>query len=187
MTKMRTYQCPGCSGQFDYLHHPNIDSDPAPRFCPLCGFDTQADEDSGLQAAVTMPALPRGVAKNVDGIFRAEQEGAAFRAELSGEPSLNVTDQRDNLRYGDIAAVPVVNPVSQFIDQNPNVAGWQRQQGFEHSQRAHAPDPVLGRPLFPNAGVRAVKGLRAFHSAQRHVTTDTPALETQQPGYRARV
>jgi hypothetical protein len=81
MTKIRRYQCPECEGQFDYLHHPNPDDDPAPRFCPLCGYDTWADQHEQLSATVTAPHLHlKGAARNVDGIWKAEQRGAEHRA-----------------------------------------------------------------------------------------------------------
>lgn len=189
MTKMRTYQCPSCSGQFDYLHHPNVEADPPPRYCPLCGFDTESDDD-GLQAAITAPILHlKGVARNVDNIFRAEQEGAKFRADLTGESSLNVTNQRDNLRTGDMAAMPVVNDISRAMDASPVPVGFRggAEQGLAASQMAHNfPDPRTGRVIAPNAGAKTMNAVRNMHPTFGGATTDRPALETQQPGYRRR-
>jgi hypothetical protein len=188
MTKMRTYECPSCVGRFEYLHHPNVQADPPPRFCPLCGFDTLADEALALTVPITSPHIQNSaVVKGVDGAWQAEQEGAKFRAELSGESSLSITDMKDNLRAGDITAIPVNNTVTQAMEQTPGQFGWQREQGLAVSQLAHSfPDPRLGKVIMPNAGARAMNAVRSAHAAAGGTITDTPALETQQPGYRRR-
>lgn len=186
MTKMRQYRCPGCSDVFSYLHHPNSQDDPAPRFCPLCGFDTEAEVYGDV---IQMPSLAKGAARNVDGIFKAEQEGAAFRAELTGDSSLNITNQRDHLRPGDISAVPVVNDVTRAMDAQPHM-GFQggASRGLEAAHMAQTfADPRLGRVIEPNAGARAMRAVKTLHGSRGFSTTDVPALETQMPGYRPRV
>lgn len=182
MTKSVVYACPKCSGQFSYLHHPNPEQDPAPRFCPLCGFDTQADESSGLAPAITAPALMSARTRSIDGHMTAMEESSYQHAAATGEPSLKMTDMRTNLREGDITAMPVNNDISRMIDANPGRFGFQggQQQAVEYSQTAHT-------GYAPNAGVRALNALRSGHAASGGVTTSLPALETQQPGYRSRV
>lgn len=177
MAKMRRYQCPECEGQFDYLHHPNVADDPAPRFCPLCGYDTETDE---LQEAVTSPNLLKGAARNVDGIWKAEQAGAEFRAQMADDPSLKISDMRD-AAIGETTAVPVNNSVTQVMAAAPQgtfgfVDGSQAGLGF--SQAAHT-------GVAPNMGARAIKALRIQHS-EYSTTSENPAKETQMPGYRRR-
>lgn len=196
MSKMRRYQCPDCSGQFDYLHHPNMESDPAPRFCPLCGFDTA---DDGHEDVICSPGLLKGKAKGVDNIYKAEEEGSNFRAQKAMEmgldaseaASLKITNMRDNAKYGETSDVPLNNSVTQAMAQQPNAYGFQgsNQQAVGYSQQAHV-NPATGR-LLPgkerNAGLRAASLLKSSHQAQGHVTSDAPALETQMPGYRRRL
>lgn len=188
MPKMRRYQCPDCQGQFDYLHHPNVEADPAPRFCPLCGYDTEADQHEQLSATVTAPHLLKGAARNVDGIWEAEQKGAEFRAHMAQEmgldageaASIKISDMRD-AQVGEITAVPVNNAVTQVMDRAPPgavgfVDGAQR--GLGYSQAAHT-------GIYPNVGTHFLRGLKDRHSEYAPVS-DMPANETQSPGYRRR-
>src|SRR5580658_6687569 len=99
MGRLRTYECPSCQGRFEvYCHRPD---DPPPRFCSSCGFDSLT-----LDTALAMPALAAGAAKNVDGVIRAMEEGADFRAQKVQEQfgaseaesrHLKLTDTRDGL------------------------------------------------------------------------------------------
>ena len=178
MTKNMVYKCPSCTGEFSYLHHPNVADDPAPRFCPLCGFDTELDDDMLVQA-VTSPAIASGYAKGIDGHHRAMEEGAAYRATVSDDPSLKMTDMKDNLRAGDTAYVPVDNTVSRAMAQQPGAFGFNNQAAMEYSAQAHT------GPL-PNAGARAMRALKNDHAAAGGVVSDLPALETQSPTYRRR-
>ena len=185
MAKMRRYECPDCQGQFDYLHHPNVDDDPAPRFCPLCGYDTEVDS---LAQAVTAPHLLKGAARNVDGIWQAEQKGAEFRAQMAeqmgldaGEAAnLKVSDMRE-AAAGETTAVPVNNAVTQMMDRAPpGLVGFVEgaQAGIGYSQAAHT-------GMYPNVGTHFLRGLKERHSEYAPVS-DMPARETQQPGYRRR-
>jgi hypothetical protein len=179
MTKSILYACPECSGQFAYLHHPNTNEDPAPRFCPLCGFDTQQEP---LEYAVTSPALGNATAKSVDDVYREMEAGAAYRAALAGDPSLKMTNMQDHLRAGDISAPPINNAVTQVMAQQPNQWGFQPQTGLAQSQAAHT-------GYMPNAGLRALNSIRNQHSSvlQGSASSSLPALETQSPNYRPRL
>jgi hypothetical protein len=187
MTKMRTYQCPECTGQFDYLHHPNITDDPAPRFCPLCGYDTDADAQP-LTVAVTAPHLTKGAARNVDGIWEAEQRGAEHRALMAQSmgldsaeaANLKVTNMMD-AQVGEITAPPLNNPVTQIMERAPQgTFGFVNgaQQGIGYSQLAHT-------GVAPNAGLKMLRSVKIQHSEYAPVS-DLPAKETQEPGYRPR-
>lgn len=194
MSIVRTLSCPSCSGEFDHFFMKS--DDPYPRFCSLCGFDTQAPVGKGRRRKklAAMPSAPRiegsGARKNVDGYYRAVEEGGEHRANvaesmgLSSEDArtLKVTDMRDNMREGDIAEKPVVNDVTMAMDRinqiRPGSVGFQA-NGAQYSGE------VQGGP-FPNAGARTMQGLRRAHSGGGFTTSSLPALETLQPGYKAR-
>ena len=146
-----------------------------------------------------MPHIATGTAKNVDGYYKATEEGADHRAVMAQEmfgmdkadaSVMRVTDMKDGMREGDIAAVPVQNSVTQMMQQvnqaQPNTMGH-TSQGLNWSANT-SQGPA------PNAGLRAMRDVknahRKFTQSAGHagtVVSDVPALETQQPGYRRRV
>ena len=177
LTKSVLYRCPSCVGEFSYLHHPSIASDPAPRFCPLCGFDTESE---ALEQPPVAPAIGNAHAASLDQVYHQMEAGAAYRAELAGEPSLKITDLKDNLRAGDTSYVPVQNDVTRAMERQPGNWGFSAQNGLAQSQQAHT-------GYMPNAGLRALTGIRKQHGAGGNVVSDLPALETQQALYRPRL
>lgn len=196
------YRCPACAWEFDWDHHPSVEADPPPRFCGGCGYDSHAE--APLDRAVTAPHIATGTAVVVDGLYRAEEEGSQHRANVAMEMGLDtdaanalkITDMRDGNRAGDIAAVPVNNPVTQFMANNPGSGGfigsnatWQNP-----AQIAAQTSSQVQQGPYPNAGAVAMQQVRqahkAFTSGAGHAgatSSDTPALETTVPGYRPRV
>lgn len=187
----RLYRCPECSKEFRYDHHPSIEADPLPRFCQFCGYDSEAGV---MEPALTAPMLGTQHKQVVDQTYRAMEAGAEHRAQLAMEfhgldqqeaNSLKITDLKDNLREGDVAAPQVNNAVSQAMAATPGITGWQA-HGGELAASAHT-----GKHR--NAGARAMQGLRQQHQANMAgsghagaTTSDMPSLETQNPGYRRR-
>lgn len=193
----RTYECPGANGHaphtFKFLHHPT--NEPPPRFCPECGCDSQAET---FVQSVESPAIARAIGKSVDNHYRAMEQGADARAERARElfgigdrefaDSLKITDLRDNHRVGENSVVPVVNDVTRHMDAvaqvNPSMLGYQADASGYGAQVQVGPHP--------NAGAHAMQRVRRAHSAYaiktegRSITSDTPALETLNPGYRRR-
>lgn len=168
--------------------------EPPPRFCKLCGADSQAE---AFTQPLAMPRIATALAKGVDATYRAAEDGAEFRAQMAQEmgldkeaaDSLKITDMRSGTRPGESAAVPVVNPVSEFMDANPNAGGFEagaaNYQGYSEPVRTGA---------YPNAGARARAQVRNLHQRflqgsghKGTVMSDAPALETLQPGYVPRV
>ena len=194
MPRFRTYECPSCTKSFE-IFHMTLD-EPPPRFCTHCGYDTHADDASVLTVPLAAPRIAKPIGKSVDATYRADEEGAAFRADYAQQvlgldkeaaDSLRITDMRDNTKPGESAVVPVVNPVSQFMDSNQGAVGFQggavNYQGYSEAVRT---GPA------PNAGRRAQIDVRKHHSqlTQGHkgtVMSDVPGLETQMPGYQSRV
>jgi len=196
MPRIRTYQCPSCVGRFSFTHHPS--DEPPPRFCPLCGFDTEFDPDA-MQQVLTAPHIGKPIAKLGDQTYRQLEAGSEFRAQMAMEQhgldteqanALKITNMRDNAHYGETSVVEVNNEVTRVmaqVQQMGGQVGYAAQTGLGYSS-------TVSTGPFPNAGARAQKALRAAHSdftagAGHSGTTvsDTPALETQMPGYRQRV
>lgn len=172
--------------------------EPAPRFCLHCGFDTEADDAPPLSEPLAAPRIAKAIGKSVDATYRADEEGAAFRADYAQQvlgldkeaaDQLRMTNMRDNTKPGETAAIPIVNPVTQFMDANPGAAGF---QGGAQNYGAYA-EAVRTGPA-PNAGRRAQIDVRKHHeqfaATSGHkgtVMSDAPALETLAPGYQPRV
>jgi hypothetical protein len=180
--RLVTYECPSCVGRFEEYHHAATEA--PPRFCKLCGFDNLTVPDE-----LAMPHLGRPVAKSVDSLHRAMEEGAEWRSQKIQEDfgatpaeanGLKMTNMRDGMREGDVAAVPVDNAVSQQMVMQGGLAPVGAQPGLEYSRS-------VPTGFVPNAGVRAVQGLRGLHGSQEHgLLTETPALEVTSPMYRPR-
>ncbi len=125
MAKTRTYCCPDCDGQFNYMQHPS-DAPAAPRFCPLCGFDTEADDDT-FTKAITAPHIGKPIGKAGDRTYRQMEAQAEERitaaVEMTGQDradfnDMKITNLQDNLREGDVAAMPMpVNDVTRRMDE----------------------------------------------------------------------
>lgn len=190
----RRYQCPECSYEFNYDHHPSIEADPCPRYCAHCGFDTAAED---YDPALVMPHIGQPIRQNVDGMHRAMEEGAEFRAEQAREQfgldqqqanAMKLTDMKDNLREGDTGDMPVKNDVTKVMEIAPQgMFGFQQQAGVGYSA-------AVTEGQDPNAGARAAAAVRAQHAARvastghaAQAVSSHPGLETQQPGYRRRV
>lgn len=187
MGRLRTFECPSCAGRFEqYVHRAD---EPPPRFCGQCGFDSLT-----LDASLASPHIATGAAKNVDGVHRAMEEGAEWRANKVQESfggttaegnNLKLTDMRDNARAGETAAVPVVNDVTRMMatvqsQGGPRVGHVSADQALQYSGQ------VMAGPT-PNAGVRAARSLKALHGSQGGVVTHAPAMETLSPLYQRRI
>lgn len=195
MTRKR-YRCVSCSGVFEYDHHPSIAADPLPTDepCPHCGV-----MDFGSEPAVVAPHIAaRSIVRVVDSMHRDIEDGEKFRANLAMEKfgldadearAMVATNSLDNLRAGDVSAIPVNNDVTRAMAAAPQAYGF---SGGAAQGAALSPQVQSGP--YANAGARAMAQLRAIHpnmvASSGHVTVATsslPALETQAPGYRPRV
>lgn len=195
MARLRIYECPHCTGSFEVFHMQN--DEPPPRFCQLCGYDT--DEEPLVQP-LSAPHIAKAVGKATDNIYRATEEGAQHRVTMAQEMfgldtesanALKITDMRSGTRPGETAAMPVINPITQFMNANPNSGGFGQ---TAVSSAAH--EAAVRTGYAPNAGAHAMADLRKTHAKfvqnaghAGPTTSNAPALETQMPGYvpRARV
>lgn len=199
MPKMRTYQCPGHGAHpahtFTYLHHPSVESDPLPRFCGVCGYDSEGEE---VAEALALPHIGKQIRATVDNMQRQMEDGAQFRADMAQEKFgfdsddvriMKETDMRDGLRQGDTSDAPLApSPVTQVMDAAPvGMFGFQGAQGLGYSG-------AVAEGPHPNMGARSQSMLRKHHAQATAnsgmvgaATSTLPALETTNPNYRMRV
>ncbi len=165
-------KCPSCKQSF-----PWDTTLEWPRFCALCGFDVSMDD----KPEVAAPHIGTLKSKSIDQSYRDMETSSERRVEAAAEmagvdksemSSLKITNLKDNLRTGDIAAMPVVNDVSRAIDQAPQHFGFQSNQSAaaEYASSAHAGP-------YPYAGARAKNMVRAMHAKGGNQITDMPARE----------
>jgi len=192
MARFKTYECPSCTKSFELFHMSN--DEPPPRYCIHCAYDTE--EGASLVEPLSAPRIAKSIGKATDAVYRAEEEGSNFRADYAQQvmgldkeaaDTMRITNMRDNTRPGETAAIPIVNPVTQFMDANPGSAGF---QGGATDYAKYSQDVRTGPA--PNAGRRAQIDVRKHHqqatSGHKGATmSDVPALETLQPGYQQRV
>jgi hypothetical protein len=160
-----------------------------------------------------MPALRSAATKANDKVYRDIEVGSEVRAQAAADmvgvpvsdmSSLKITDLKSTVREGDIAAPPVNNAVTQFMNANPQVSGYQGAadgRGVGYGQMAHS-----GAPETRYAGARTRTSIQSMHPQMvaKHmigpdasnpkrmivpstdVVSERPGIETWQPGYRRR-
>lgn len=173
-------RCPVCRKAFAY--EPGT---AYPDECPLCETyigSGRKDDD------VVMPFIRSSTMKSIDGTYREVEKSSEHRAEqaaqMAGVPvsemsDLKITNLRDARHPGDVAAVPVQNDVSRFMEQT-GIGGFRGVDGSGYSAA------VQTGPS-PNVGARMRTALQAQHGVRTGgAISDCPALETTQPTYRRR-
>jgi hypothetical protein len=199
-------RCPACKTKFRWF----TETEGYPSNCPKCdayvGHD-RADDD------VVCPNILSFSTRCQDGVYKAMEKASQERvyqaAEMAGcdasdMKDLKITNLRDNMKQGEIAAIPVVNDVTRQMDaiaaRNPNSMfgfGGGAGAGLEFGAgvaSGHIADGVRGS-ILPNAGARTQQAFRRAHAdrmsgqlARGDVSSDRPANEiVQNPNYRSRV
>lgn len=191
MPRLRKYDCSSCGKRFEILHA--TAAEPPPDFCPKCG----APSSDSVTEPLPLPSILSVKTRAVDGHYRAMEEGSQHRANMAMEMGLSteeanqlkITNLRDNVREGEISAMPVNNPVSQMMAAAPpGTVGYQ--PGVNGVQYSGA---VQSGP-YPNAGAHTMQALRSRHAQFTQdaghagtTTSEIPALEAVNPNYRRRV
>lgn len=145
-----------------------------------------------------------GKTKATDKVYRDIEKGSEVRAQAAAEmtgssvaemSALKITDLRPTTRHGDVAAVPVVNAVTQQMDMmraagRPVGFGGMDGSGMssEISSGAVSVNGQVVHGIAPSAGARARTALQAHHTQLTGgaAVSDRPANEVLQPGYRIR-
>lgn len=174
--------CPECRKKFPW----NVALG-YPKSCPICKFSIGHNVPDNV---VVMPAIRTSKTSATDALYREMEHSSERRAEAAAEMAgtsvedmagLKITDLNSATREGDVAAVPVVNDVTRMMEAAPQATGFNSGAGLQFSQ---------GSAVGPHAsaGARMRTALHNHHSnfTGGAATSDTPALETQQPGYRRR-
>jgi hypothetical protein len=155
------YQCPDCGGKFRWLF-----ADPPPLFCPLCA--AYVGEDESDEFVPKAPAIRTAANQIPDQLFRNMEQSSIERADQARELAggdradyshMHITNMKDNLREGDVAAIVPPNPVRRFMEQHPQTPigaqSAQTAQGF--AAAAHADG------IAPHAGAGAAGQIQNFH------------------------
>lgn len=177
-------RCPVCRKAFRF--------DPAtermPDNCRLkeCGASMGRIPDDDV---ISMPSIRTGKMKSFDSLYRdmetSSERRAEHAAEMAGVPvsemsGLKITNLQDHRHEGDIAA-PELEPsdVTRFMEAT-GIGGFQG-GGVQYSG-------AVQQGPFPNSGARTRTALQeSFTQATGgRATSERPALETVQPGYRRR-
>jgi len=187
-------KCPSCKVKIRWLAE---DTD-YPAECPKCSLplaSERADDD------IPMPNILSFATRCTDGVYKlAERESEArmyAAAEMAGCPpsemaSLKITNMRDHLRPGDIAAMPVVNDVTRQMDA---LAVQGRPIGFGASDGIGFSAQV-SQGAFPNMGARQQQAVVECHPTQAaraglkswNLQSSMPANEiVNNPNYRSRI
>jgi hypothetical protein len=194
-------RCPMCKTKFRWL----AVSEPYPRDCPECGAYVGHDRDD---ADVVVPNILSFSTRCSDGVYRAMEKSSEDRmyaaAEQAGcSPSemsgLKITNLRDNMKQGDVAAMPVVNDVTRQMDAiaavNPNsmfgfgAGGGEAGLHFGAGVASgHIAEGVKGS-IMPNVGAKMQRTLNQTHGELMgpDATVSRPANEMFAANYRPRV
>lgn len=173
MTILYKWKCPSC-GSIQRRKE-------MPKACPDCGYVSSLVAKSEIQ----MPLIADPKNAVADKTYRqyeaASEASAVAAAEMAGVPvsemsSLKVTNMETQLREGDLAVKPPNNPVSRFIDQNPNNYRDMQSQAIGFAAAAHTGTDA-------HAGLSAMSTLRQRHaeSGARIVAAGQTRLKTENP------
>lgn len=177
-------RCPDCNEKFRWDF-----SQPGrwPKACPCCG--ARMDDEDADDTVICMPSLRSAKTVSADNLYRQMEAGSEFRAQKAAElagcdvadmSSLKMTNMHDGRKQGEMSAIEVKNTVSEFMQANPGIGGFQGGDAVGYS------GSVQTGPT-PNAGAHMRTMLQGHHAqATGGAVSDRPALETLQPGYRRR-
>lgn len=164
---LRTYRCFNCGRKFQFLHHPA--DEPPPGHCPYrdCGASFRDDIESAAPEQVNIGGSP--IARSVDKMYRDLETTSAARAEASGNPALKVTNLKDNLREGDVAAF-APQPSAEYQQMMKMLAdGGVGEGGFSTAVAGHIGAAKMG---LQGSGAAALEAIQ-----NRHKPFGAPALK----------
>ena len=164
MSKPHTcrYQCGECGGKFRWLL-----GEPEPLFCPLCS--AYVGEDTPPDFVPKAPLIAKLGNTVPDKVFRDMEKGSIERADQAHEigggdradyNNLHITNLKDNLKEGEIAAVtPPPNPVQRFMQLNPTAP-----VGIQGAATAQGYAAMAHTGPFPYAGAKAIGRIQEVHN-----------------------
>jgi len=171
---VRRYECPDCNAEFKFMHMTK--DEPVPDYCPHCGNFM----GTGPIQLPPFIAIKSQRTKNADKTYRDMETGSETRQQLAAEMtgldkadlnSIKITDLKDHLKPGDIAAKVPTNPVSEMMDANkgnPNI-------GFV--------SPSVGAQYGVPEGERVGDGMRTQIGESHHSMQRTVEMQGRQGTY----
>ncbi len=152
-------RCPFCRGAFPWEA-----ALPFPKVCPLCAEEIGIPDRGQV---IQMPSLRSAKTKATDKTYRDIEAGSEIRVERAAEltgaakedmASLKISDMRDNMRAGDVAAKEADAAMQRLQSSTPMSIGFQpngAEYGAGISQGAVALNGKITTGIEPNAGARA--------------------------------
>ena len=194
-------KCPDCRQKFPWKP-----TDGMPEKCPLCANQIASDRDD---SDIVMPFVRSNEkSRRIDAVYRDMERGSEFRAQAAADAAgvpvsemsaLKITNLNDR-RDAPIKAIEVHNDISRAMEM-PQHRGI---HGLTGGGGVSLCSDVQAGPL-ANAGARMMTAIRAGHSdmvlkhaigqdadtkrpvvSNHNVSSEMPARETEQPGYRRR-
>lgn len=160
MAKYKHYRCPDCSQVFEWLHT-LADLSDLPETCPKCGSWVSEAEPTFVPKAPRIGKIdsPEMVYRSMEAasIERSKQAAAVLGIPESETAHMKMTDMKDSLREGDIAAVTRPTPTSTFMQQNSAAVEQARIAGAQFAANTRVGP-------FPGAGDRARQNVGAMHA-----------------------
>lgn len=182
-------KCPICRAKFKW--NPLVGF---PDYCPNAKCTSRIAHDR-KDDDVVMPFVRSPGTKANDDLYRSMEKASEARAEhaaqILGVPTsdmsdLKITNLNDRRHEGAVAAMPVNNEVTRMMAAAPQQFGMNPNAGLQYSA-------TVSSGPYPNSGARTQNMIRSLHTERMSgaslggVSTDAPALETQNPNYRRRV
>ena len=168
MPVIRTYRCSACGFVFEHLH---MNDDDNPEGCPHCQLDGEHD-DEPLYIQLPSQAKLGGsyLSRSVDQTYRQVEESSQVRAQMAADSmeaqyratgmdgaeaqrqaeaaarAVKVTDLKDNLRVGDVAAKPPPQPSAEYNAMLGQLGGslWQGSVSDAIAMTKQGPDRGTG-------------------------------------------
>jgi len=152
-------KCRLCDGKFGWEPQSGF-----PRFCPLCGQSMGEERDGGIG----VPAILSAKTRATDKVYRDIERGSEKRVELAAQTvgaeasdmaALKITDLRDNMREGDIAANEAEKAEARLRASTRAPLGYTDGAGYSDGIASGAVS-INGRVVTgiePHAGARAVQ------------------------------
>lgn len=172
MPVVRTYECPDCGGSFQHLHLKR--EEPPPDSCKLC----HATFDEVPSPLPSGPRILTNLGKSHDQVYRAMEETSRNRAELAyqvggGDRSeydaMHVTDMKDNVREGDIAAITPPSPVQRALEAQARTGNV----GHTSGPMQQYGDLLKQGPAAGSNAMPMLDKVRAAHPYKRHQIEST--------------
>jgi hypothetical protein len=157
----KTFACDSGGEAEEHAFEVFLENDELPSFCPKCGCPVDPESEA---VPGTHSIGGSDIAKGVDLTYSLLEASGEYRAEQTGNPNFKITNMKDHLREGDVAAVLPNNTVTGFMADAENRGvryGWGAGAVGAPSFNS-APSPVRVDPTtgFTGAGHKALSSIQ---------------------------